>query len=465
MSSRADDTRREDARGTAPSGGDAVPTSGVSASAVREACARLAAALPALARRPVDDIASVLGEVGARFLVATDPLRREALERLPEEAGLSPEMAVEVLDGMARDWSAERLRRTLELEFGDPRCLDGPADLDGRTLMAVGPGLCVQVVSGSVPGVGVNALMRSLLVKSPTLIKPGRGDGLLTDLFARGLAECDAELAGALAVLYWPGGSGAREREAMAAADVAVVYGSDETVRTLRALAPATTRVVGYHHRMGVAMIGRDALSAEAGGGGPALVAAALARSAALFEQRGCVCPHHAWVEEGGDMEPVDFAARLADAMDALESSLPSAPLSTEEASAVQQLRGTAELQAAASGGRVWHGGAGAPWTVVFQPEAVAGPGTLARGVRVRPLTDLEAAGHALAPFGTHLQTVGYAGFEGRLDRLMEIVGRAGASRVVPLDAMGFPPPWWLHDGRGPLRDLVRWVEVEAEKS
>jgi acyl-CoA reductase-like NAD-dependent aldehyde dehydrogenase len=423
---------------------------------VRESLARLRAAGSALVARPADDIAGVLGDVGMRFLDPDDSLRTEALEQLPLDGGLSPQMAAEVLDGMARDWSADRLRRTLRAEFGDPRCLDVPTEVDGRRLMAFGPRVCVQIASGSVPGVSVNALLRSLLVKAPTLIKPGRGDALLTELFARGLAERDPGLASALSVLYWSGGSEEVEREAMTGADVAVVYGSDATVHALRAMAPPTTRIVGYHHRMGVALVGRES--------DPVGAAADLARAVALFEQRGCVCPHRVWVEEGGAEEPVDFASRLAEAMADLESVLPSAPLSPEEASAVQQLRGTSELQAGVSGGRVWHGGSMAPWTVVYEPGAMPGPGTLARGVRVHPLTELSGAAEVLAPLGAHLQTVGYAGFDARTDRLMEIAGRAGASRVVPLREMAFPPPWWLHDGRGPLRDLVRWIEVEAER-
>jgi hypothetical protein len=437
-------------------GGQGVGAREASAGDVREACARLRAAGPELIRRSTDDIAGVLGVVGVRFLDSDDPLRREALERLPHESGLSPRMASEVLEGMASDWSAERLRRMLRAEFGDPRCLDRPTELNGRRLMAHGPGLCVQIVSGSVPGVGVHALLRSLLVKAPTLIKPGRGDELLTELFAQGLGEVDSGLAGALAVLRWRGGSEAIEREAMTAADVAIVYGSDATVGALRAMAPATTRVVGYHHRTGVALVGRDSE--------PDRAASDLARSVAFFDQRGCVCPHRTWVETGGPLDAMDFAARVAQAMAHLESSLPAAPLSPEEASALQQLRGTAELRAGASGGRVWHGGAAAPWTVIFEPDPVPGPTTLARGVRVHALQDLEVAGEALAPLGEHLQTVGYAGFGARLDRLMEIAGRSGASRVVPLRAMSFPPPWWLHDGRGPLLELVRWVEVEAER-
>lgn len=432
------------------------PVREASARDVREACVRLRAAGPALVRRSTEDIARALGAVGIRFLDADDPLRREALERLPHDAGLSPRMAGAVLQGMASDWSADRLGRTLRAEFGDPRCLDGPTELNGRRLMAHGPGLCVQIVSGSVPGVGVHALLRSLLVKAPTLIKPGRGDELLTELFARGLGELDPGLAGALAVLCWRGGSEPPEREAMTAADVAVVYGSDATVGALRAMAPATTRVVGYHHRMGVALVGRES--------DPDRAAADLARSVAFFEQRGCVCPHRVWVESGGAVDASDFASRVAGEMAVLESSLPSATLSPEEASALQQLRGTAELRAGAGGGRVWHGGAASPWTVIFEPDAEPGPGTFARGLRVHVLDDLEGAGDVLAPLGAHLQTVGYAGFGLRLDRLTEIAGRAGASRVVPLRAMPFPPPWWLHDGRGPLRELVRWVEVEPQR-
>jgi hypothetical protein len=428
----------------------------VSVRAVREACARLREVRPALLRRSSEQLARVLGSVGARFLDSDDPLRREALERLPHEAGLSRPMAAEVLEGMALDWSADRLLQTLRAEFGDPGCLDAPTEVDGRRLMALGPALCVQIVSGSVPGVGVHALLRSLLVKAPTLIKPGRGDEALTELFARGLGEVDVGLSDALTVLRWPGGSEALEREAMAAADVAVVYGSDATVAALRAMAPATTRIVAYHHRTGVALVGRDS--------DPGRAAGDLARSVALFEQRGCVCPHHVWVEAGGPLDASDFASHVAGALADLESSLPSAPLSPHDASALQQFRGTSELRAGASGGRVWHGGPAASWTVVFEPNVAPGPSTFARGLRVHTLLDLEEAGDVLAPFRAHLQSVGYAGFSARTDRLMEIAGRSGASRVVPIRAMPFPPPWWLHDGRGPLRELVRWIEVEPER-
>ena len=83
-------------------------------------CAQLSEARDDLRERPWEELADRLGRVGARFLDARDPLRIEALDRLPSDAALSPAMAEAVLDGMARDWTSERLRRTVRAEFEEP---------------------------------------------------------------------------------------------------------------------------------------------------------------------------------------------------------------------------------------------------------------------------------------------------------------------------------------------------------
>jgi hypothetical protein len=60
---------------------------------------------------------------------------------------------------------------------------------------------------------------------------------------------------------------------------------------------------------------------------------------------------------------------------------------------------------------------------------------------------------------------VGLAGFgspDGAADELAEVLARSGATRIAPLEAIAFPPPWWMHDGRGPLTELVRWTEWEG---
>ena len=403
-------------------------------------------------------IVAALGRVGERFLGPGDPLRIRALELLPGDSGLSPAMAAAVLDGMAVDWTPARLAELLRAELGDPAMLDRFVPTRHGRARASGPDLCVQVVSGSVPGVGATALVRALLVKAPTLLKPGRGDLVLPVLMARALAEESTVLAAAAAVVYWPGGSEALEEAVLAEADAVVAYGGDAAVRALRDRAPVSARFVAYPNRMGVGVVGRGALD-------PAhlhRVASEVAGAVAFFDQRGCVSPHVVYVEEGAAATPAAFARELGEALRRLESHLPGGTLDEAEAAALHQLRGTAELMAASgSGAAVYHGGA-ATWTVVFDPSGTLESACVGRVVRVRPLADALELAARLTPIRGRLQTVGVAGCEDRLEELAESLALVGVSRVAPFFAVPFPPPWWHHDGLGGLAALLRRTDLEA---
>ncbi|HZD04333.1 MAG TPA: acyl-CoA reductase [Longimicrobiales bacterium] len=448
--------------------------------------ARLRGARRGLLERPVDEIAQRLGRVGLRFLDGGDPVRARALELLPPGVGISGPMAVAIVDGMAADWTPERLLGLLRAEFGDPAVLDRLVDRNGGggtvparpggsergarsmgaragspgagRIRALGAALAVHLSSGTVPGVSVTSLVRSLLVKSPVLLKPGRGDVVLPVLFLEALAAEDPELAAAAAVIYWPGGEGEAEAAALEAADLVVVYGSDGVVAAVRRRLGPHVPMVAYHHRVSAALVGREALRP-----GPLEAAARqAARAVALFDQRGCVSPRVVWVEEGGEVGPRDFARALTRALARLEEELPSGVLNDVEASALQQLRGTAELrEAAGEDFAVWAGG-DAPWTVVYEGgPGVEGGAAGGRLVRVRGVPDALDLGDRLAPLAPHLQTVAVCGLGGRIDAVAEHLARAGAGRIASLDGAPWPPPWWHHDGRGPLQALVRWVDVE----
>jgi len=414
----------------------------------------------ALLDRSARDVAHALGAVGARFLDPADPLRREALERLPATAGVSAEMARAVLDGMAGDWRASRLERLLEIDLAGGAALDGfVPDRAGRLLRALGPALTLHVCAGTVPGVSVTSLIRGLLVKSAVLLKPGRGDEVLPVLFRRGLEQAAPELAQAAAVVYWPGGQGgALERVALAGAELAVVHGSDATVAEVRGRVRATTPVVSYPHRLSFGVVG-----AAAGPGDDTLAdrAAAAARAVALFDQRGCVSPHLFYVL-GGVEQAEAFGAALAEALGRLERELPPGPLDAAVAGALHQVRGTSELLGAAGSGRMWSGGGDASWTVVLEESPTFQPSCLARVVRVKPARSLDVVLDAVRPFRHHLQTVAVAGLQHEvLLELAERLAQLGAVRVAPLGAAPWPPPWWNHDGVGPLAALVRWTDVE----
>lgn len=411
-----------------------------------------------LASRSARSVAATLGRVGARFLDPADPLRIQALELLPANSGLSAQMAAAVMDGMASDWTEERFVALLDAEFRDCAALDGFVQSGSRRVRAVGPELCVQIVSGSVPGVGANALFRSLLVKGPTFLKPGRGDLVLSVLVAQAIREEDPILGDAVGVVYFPGGSEALEDAALLAGDVITVYGGDEAVHTLRARAPATSRFVAYHHRISFGVVGQAALVPEH----IHQTVSEIAGAVAFFDQRGCVSPHVVYVEEGGASSPQEFARELAHALAVLEDHLPGGTLDPVEASARHQARGTAEVMAASGSGVELHHGGEAGWAVIFDPASAFAPSCVGRVVRVKPVGDVLDTPKLVAPFARHLQSVGVAGCGDRLPRLAEELAHTGVSRITGFDAMPFPPPHWHHDGQGPLRALVGWVDLEV---
>ncbi len=423
-------------------------------------CDHLVEAGARLHERRTDSLVASLGRAGARFLDPADPIRKEALDLLPPAAGLSTAMAREVLDGMARDWTADRLARLVRAQFPDPAVLDGfrPGP-GGSRVRAFGHRLIVQLGAGNVAGVSVGGVARALLARSPVLLKPGLHDAVLPVLYARALADCDPGLAAALAVLYWPGGADTVEAEVLSRAGLVVVYGGADTVKAVRARLPATTPLVAYSHRVGVALVGREALAA----GQANRTAMDAARAVAAFDQRGCVSPHLFWVEEGGALTPAEWAARLAAAMAALERDLPAGPAPPEVASKVQQLRGTWELkQAAGEGVRVFRP-AGVEWTVAYDPDPAFSPSCLGRFAWVKPVADLERVAGLLAGLRPFLQTAGLCGAGARAASLVEQLGGAGVTRVATLRRMAWPPAWWHHDGGDPLRALVRWVDWEVE--
>lgn len=411
-----------------------------------------------LAQRPARELIAGIGRVADRLLDADDPLRREALTLLVPTAGISAAMAREVLDGMAADWTARRLDELLEREFGDPTVLDRFRRLDeGRAVRARGPGLSFHVGAGTVPGVSVTSVIRALLVKSAVLLKPGRGDVVLPVLFARALREEDPGLGRAMAVTYWPGGEEAAERQALEAADVVIAYGGADAIGALRLRTPVTTRFVAYHHRVSLGLIGREALSPDEA----PVVARRAARAVSIFDQRGCVSPHVLYVEGGGAVDANAWAELLAAAMADVAAELPGGELAADEASAVHQARGAAEIREASGAGVRVHTGLEGSWTVIFDPDAGFTASCSNRVVYVKPISALEDVPGVLGGAGRHLQTVAIEGVGTRSEALADALTGIGATRVTSLERAPWPPPWWHHDGASVFDGLVRWVDLE----
>jgi hypothetical protein len=406
-----------------------------------------------LAQRPVAEIVSVLDAAAARLADPGDELRREAETLVTAATGYSPPMTRLVLDHMAADWRADALDRLLTAELGAPEVLDTFTSVGrDRRARAYGPRIGFHVFAGNVPGVAVTSLVRSLLVKAPVLGKLASDQPILPVLFARALASVDPDMARALGVTYWPGGLIDAEWRALQSADLVVVYGGKEAVASYRERVPQGQLIV-HGPRFSAGLVDRDALV-------DADLPLHLARAVAAFDQHGCVSPHSVWVEDPDGYETDTFADELAEAFRAVEQELPRGRVSQAEASVIQQERGVAEMRGYDGAVRVL-ASEGTAWTIVVDHEPVFRPSCLNRFVRIHPIDSLEQAVHLLAPVGEGLQSVAIEAAPERRLALADALARAGATRITTFQRLPWPPPDWHHDGHGPLRELLHWVDLE----
>ncbi len=430
----------------------------------------------ALAAVPVREVAAALGAAAVRMTERLD----DNLAAVAANAGLSPESTRAALAGMADSWTPSALAKLVREEFPAPEALDGFVPSGSRSIRAAGHPLALHLGSGSVPGVTATSLIRALLVKSAVLVKPGAGDVALTVRFAKLARAAHPALASAIAVQYWPGGHrdwDGWERAMFREVGQVVVYGSDEAIESVRARTPARTNLVEHPHRIGVAIVDPARASASA---------ETAAKAVALFDQRGCVNPQLFFLL-AAPAEATRWCGELAGELEKLSRTLPPAAPTSGEASAVHQTRGRLALKAAAGEAvRLWspahgeslsrtgppaHVGAPAPaeppealgWTVALARVEDFVPGG-ARTAWVVPASGPEACLAGLAtlldvlPTAGVLQTVGVAG-PSLGDAFAEALFDLGVARMVPLDRMPFPEAEWLHDGRRPLGELVRWGE------
>ena len=400
-----------------------------------------------LRNTPVADIIAAIDQATARLRESS----KFAIDVIGAATGYSSPVVEETLDHMFGDWNAASLETMLAAELGDPRVLDGLIEdptVTGKRITAFGYPKAFHVFSGNVPGVAVTSLIRSLLVKSATLGKTAAGEPVLPVLFANALHDVAPEIASCIAVSYWPHTDEATQNAAIEAADVVVAYGGAEAVHEIQTKLPTGKPFVVHGPRVSFGIVGPHATTA---------LASDVAAAVAAYDQQGCVSPHLVYVV--GDAERArTFAGAIADGLRRTSQSLPRGTVTPAEAVAIRNARTAAEFAA----GTELLGTEADGFSVIFESSPEFRASCLNRVVYVKAL----AAPGDVARLLPHQDLLQSAAVEGFADieqaELARTLGLLGVSRITSFARLPWPPMHWHHDGGSPIRELLRWQDVES---
>jgi hypothetical protein len=411
---------------------------------ITEVCNTIRERRQQLLLTPVHDIVTAIDRAAARMQSELAP----STQLLSAVTGYSQPVVAETLQHMLADWRADSLQTMLAAELPDARILDQPIpdpDVPGKLIAAYGFPLTFHMFSGNVPGVAVTSIIRALLVKSAVLGKTASGEPVLPVLFARALEQVAPELAACLAVTYWPGGTEELDDAALNAAAAVVLYGGQDATERVATRVPIGTRLIVHGPRISFGVVGPQ--RAEQ-------LAHEIATAVAAYDQQGCVSPHVVFVVGKND-EVKAFARSIANAQEQIAATHPRGEITAEEAVAIRNARALAEFGT----GEVF--GAEHTGSVIFDASPAFAVSCLNRVVFVKPVSSLHDVAQQL-PAAHLLQSAALAGFPAKQKaELIRLLGLAGVSRITSFERLPWPPMHWHHDGSAPLRELLRWLDVE----
>ena len=363
------------------------------------------------------------------------PKRRETIAQIASASSYTAALLDESLDAMLEPFRTSALR-----SFGAR--VPSRRDVIGF------------IMPGNVPGAGLHEFSIALIAGAGLIVKTSSAEPLFFGAFVRTIAEVAPQVGARIAVFNWSRGQTYLTHAFRTACDWIVAFGNDATLASLPAAEiPATSneskcsQLVGFGSRVSGALVMNEALRDRTD------VLNALARDITLFEQRGCLSPHHVFVEDTGARA---FAAGLATALDRVAAKMPP-PRRYElaDAAAVRSIRENARWRGL--GGQdvaLWEG-ARLGWTVVYDSSAHfrVSPGW--RTVYVSAVADLDDFIRRMEPASGRLEACAIAGPASRVDQLTPALDRLGVSYICAPGEMQSPPLEWRHGGGAFLLKLL----------
>lgn len=407
-----------------------------------------ASELRAALNRPLPParIASAVGAACARWRDRTFAPRRETVAAIAAAWGWSEPLLDESLDALLAPFGAEALG-------GFARRVPHRSEVVGL------------IMAGNIPGAGLHEVAIGLVAGCALMVKTATAEPIFFGRFAQTLRDADPEVGARIAVLNW-----SRARTELTAAfradcDWIAAFGTDETIADLAACAapaPSTVRFVSQGTGAGRLAVGFGSrvsgilVAAEmAAGAGATAVAGAIAHDVSLFEQQGCLSPHHIFVEAPGGLAR-DFAREIAVALERCATRMPPPRrFGLQEAAAVRRARESVRWRAIGGDAVTLWEGAGLGWTVICDEAARFMPSPGYRTVTVSPTADLEDLKTRLQPVAGRIEAFAITAPIDRRKGLRRALAELGVCYLCEPGAMQSPPLAWSHGGGAFVRAIA----------
>lgn len=355
------------------------------------------------------------------------------------------EMAVRLL---RRDHLEFKLRTELGADFRPDRITEPPEGLRPLRVLARPLGVLLHIAAGNADGLPAFSVAEGLATGNINILKLPQADNGLTLTILEALLEIEPRLADYLYVFDTPSSDVGAIQKMAALSDGIVVWGGETAVAAVRRFAHPGTRLIEWGHRLSFAYLSGERPRAEL---------EALARHIVATKQLLCSSCQVIYLDTADFGAVQAFCDRF---WPMLEQAARAHRPSTIGAVAELSLRTyTDRLEAILDGGRV------KPWSsplcsLIPKEDSKLELSPMFGNVLVKPLPRAQII-PVLRQAKPYLQTAGLGCEPDCRQALIDLLVRAGVTRISYPGSMSEGIPGEAHDGVYPLRQYLRMVDVE----
>jgi phenylacetate-coenzyme A ligase PaaK-like adenylate-forming protein len=301
-------------------------------------------------------------------------------------------------------------------------------------------GVLVHVTPNNSPLLGVLGVIEGLLSGNVNVLKLARKDSSFAAIFYKEL--CAIDTSNTFKDYIYIGKVSSSEKsylsDFLSIADVVSAWGSEESIKSLREMAPSRARIVEWGHKISFAYVSK----ATANYGE---MLKKMAFEICNNEQLACSSPQCIFLEDASFEDLKTFSKNLAKALDIVSPTI---------ARVLPGIQETAELTVSREQVRLnsMFGNSDAiisaknDWRIYIEDTVSLNASPLFRTIWVKPMSKNKII-HNLRPLKVYLQTVGVSANKNEIEELTRTLFQAGVQRVRAIGDMTDSYLGEPHDG------------------
>jgi hypothetical protein len=381
---------------------------------------------------PVKDIIDYFGRLSDLWMDPLSDIRKEALEILPLETGLSQEMVTYAIDRLAWSIEAKGFHKKLTREIGDMEMLDNwKYDGVDRRMRYHPLGVLLHVISGNVLVGGAFSLAMGCITKNVNIIKTSSSLQQFPLLFAKSVYVSDTEniIRDTFSVINWKGGNKDIEQIIKQSCDGFIVWGGEDVVQNYRVGRRNSSRLVEFGPKVSLGIVtlkGWEETDKKQ-------MSSSIARDISLWDQQSCSSPQVIFVESENVIH--ELAQLINIALSEYEKVLPRGTLTFDEEAELCREREVARFEQSLGQVEIITQNTD-NWSIIIDYTNNYRLSPLKRSIYLKLVTNLSDFYKKVTDYKDYLQTIGYCVSKSELDGVINNLVLIGATRISQFGKM-----------------------------